>query len=773
MLDTLDLDYYVKLGKSYRRINRTPLRRTLWVAVPILMIALLIWFNYKDTPGAVYTLQDGEWQEFDVPISGRPTHIEQSSTGVLWVSTEYPDGIHRFDGEQWTSFSSDDYGIKTRATLHAFDTNGDELWLATSGSISHFADETWTTYEDIYDYDRRNDRLDIVASDQGVVLTVDHGSSGQLFQFDDGQWTLVDPVNTLNIDPNNAEYSVPRVFEEEDGTIWMYDLGVYRLDEGEWRSFSLLRNVPLLALSVSRYGVVMMDQQSIGEFPFDGERRIRSYSQIGVSDFRQFTSINTTPNDLIFATKNNEIWRLSIDSGVWRQLPTLISSFSVSYVTTDANGNLWLVSNDDSTSTSFFLLLARNFIPMCMPLFLVLISLYFLTGNRSAQRRKISARETLQDIIPDLPVYHSGATPTEKSPRRGFWAFFVLIIALFIIPLTSIPGSSYIPLIVLVLFFALGPIKAFFRSFDNSLTIENRAYLRRNALVSVIFMVLFFGLPIFLLFFLPIPATSPLGGFIAMIWMIAVMIFVYYGIIMLPAQVVIRFAVGKGNYAKANSWIAWLLKIAPNYGGFNSLKAINDYFQGDLESARGYYRKVLEEVQNCPPATLSLMLTNLAMVEEDETNKLHFLEEAVKLYPESSIPYRQLALFYLDQSIQPQRAMEVTDAMMNFAPRKPLSLRFNLNYSWHVVLLVHAWALAGIGRFEEANALVERAINEMGEYHYPVNALIYTIAGNIKRLESQIEDARAYYQRAVTLDPDGLNGRQAAQALSDLSSTAD
>ncbi|MEQ9031105.1 MAG: hypothetical protein RLP44_20485 [Aggregatilineales bacterium] len=766
MLDTLNLDEYVKLGKTYQRMNRKPLRRTLWVAVPILIIALMIWLNYKDAPGGVYTLENGAWQEVDVPFSGLPIRVEHSSTGLMWVATDMSDGIHRFDGEGWASFSANDMGIDTRDKLYAFETNSDELWLAAGGSISHFADDMWTTYEDVYDYNARSDLLNIVASDQGVVLTIDRQESGQLFHFEDGSWEVVDRVNTLNIDPNRAENSVPRVFEEEDGTIWMYDLGVFRLEEGEWTTFSLLKNAPLFAISVSSYGVVMMDQQSIGEFPFDSDPRTVRFSQIGISDFRQFTSINTTPEGIIFTTTTNEIWRLSLDNGNWEQLPTLIAPYSIKDMTTDVNGNLWLVANDDSATTAFFLLPAQSFIPTCMPVFLFLIFLYFLTGNRGIIGRRGSARAKLQEIFPDLTVYQPTSQPNEKSPRRGFWIFVVFLIVIIVLPIVDI-GSPSTPLILLFLFFLWGAISPLIRSFNKSLTRENRARLRRSSVNTFVIIVLLVALPFGIL------SVLPSNGFITIVVMIFAYIVIIYGVVLFPFQVVTRLAIGKGDYDKADAWIARFKKISLNYSTMTNITALNNYYRGDLDSAGQYYWQTLEEMPINSPSTLSIMLTNLASVEEDTDRKLLFLVESVKMYPESPAPYSRLALFYLDQNIQPERALEVTDAMMNFAPRKPLRLQLTLNYTWYIVLIVRAWALANVAHFDEANDLLKRVMDVMVDNFYPLNAWIYTIAGHIKRLESQIEDASAYYQRAATLDPNGLHGRQAAQALSDLSSTVD
>lgn len=773
MLDTLDLDYYVKLGKSYRRINRTPLRRTLWVAVPILMIALLIWLNYKDTPGAVYTLENGAWQEVDVPFSGIPIGIAHSSTGLTWVSTDIPDGIHRFDGNRWTSFSADDYGADTKGTLYAFDTNGDELWLAVNGSISHYADDRWTTYENVYDYNPRVDLLKIVASDEGVLLTIDRRDGTQLFQFEDGTWKLIDPVTTLHMSPSRPEYgATPYVFEDADGTLWMYYLGVYRLENGEWRQIRSILDTSAYVLAMSSEGVIVNGASSFGVFPFDGNPDIVPYPEEtanSVPPYR-FDTIDTLPDGLIFSTPSNDLWHLTYD-GRWDALPRLDAPYSVSQIGTDSSGQLWIVANDKSSTSDLLYILSTSFIQICAPLALFLSYFYFVTRNRTPLERRRAAREKLQEIMPDLPVYESSYRDPQRATKRSFWLYIGMMIVVFSLIFTDLSSTSRA--IIFVGIFVLWSSGAtIFRSFDKSLTSENREYLRRNGIIAVLFAVIMLLVPILITNAIKFP-SSPMGSVLSFVTFIGTFYLTLIGVINAPNQIVYRLALARAKYDRAEAWTTRLLKISSKYSAFVGLKAVTNFYRGDLETARPYYQQLLEEVQNCPPSTLAMMLSNLSLVEENNEQKLHLLEEAVKLYPESSIPYRHLALFYLDQKIYPERALEATDAMMNFAPGKPLIPPINLNYTWYIVLIVRAWALANVGRFEEANDLLNRVMDVMGDNFYPVNAWIYTIAGNIKQLESQIEDAQGYYQRAVTLDPNGLNGRQAAQALSDLSSTAD
>ncbi len=377
----------------------------------------------------------------------------------------------------------------------------------------------------------------------------------------------------------------------------------------------------------------------------------------------------------------------------------------------------------------------------------------------------------LQEVIPNLPVY----TLPKFLFQRPIWqsGLFFVLLTLIIMEFNRLNLSIFVlMLIVIVSIISVDSGELLLRSQNKTLSKEHRGYLWS---VFVMRMITIF-LPLTLVVLFGVATHMDLTTFTGVIVLVVVCFIaerLTYFMIALPTRTIYRVWLAKANYEQADRINQRFLRVLPFFTNFVTTKSVIDLLHGNVDSALLYTRRALVLIQNGSPVHTANFVTTLATLEStDNENKLRLFEQALKIAPESATVYADLAEFYLDKRIQPERALEVTDAMMNFAPHKPPRPQLTLNYTWHVVLMVRAWALANVGRFEEANDLLNRVMDVMVDNFYPLNALIYTIAGNIKRLESQIEDAKGYYQRAVTLDPKGLNGRQAAQALSDLSSIA-
>jgi len=62
---------------------------------------------------------------------------------VLWFGTA--DGVSRFDGQTWTTYTEEDGLADNSVYAIAVDADG-TLWFGTADGVSRFDGQTWTTY---------------------------------------------------------------------------------------------------------------------------------------------------------------------------------------------------------------------------------------------------------------------------------------------------------------------------------------------------------------------------------------------------------------------------------------------------------------------------------------------------------------------------------------------------------------------------------------------------------------------------------------------------
>jgi YVTN family beta-propeller protein len=86
-----------------------------------------------------FTEQD--YGPVDYEMSGKP--IAVGPDGAVWVGMAV--GLLRFDGESWTTYTTEDGLVSNNVTALAVEPDG-RLWVGTREGVSRFDGETWTTY---------------------------------------------------------------------------------------------------------------------------------------------------------------------------------------------------------------------------------------------------------------------------------------------------------------------------------------------------------------------------------------------------------------------------------------------------------------------------------------------------------------------------------------------------------------------------------------------------------------------------------------------------
>jgi tetratricopeptide (TPR) repeat protein len=189
-------------------------------------------------------------------------------------------------------------------------------------------------------------------------------------------------------------------------------------------------------------------------------------------------------------------------------------------------------------------------------------------------------------------------------------------------------------------------------------------------------------------------------------------------------------------------------------------------FAGRHEEAVRVLRESLEEGQKNTIASQGLALENLGYAllhlgRYDEATQAFEASSAID--PKRGGPYSGLAEVLLFQGIRPDRALELAEQARQYkcasASNRALD-RYMLGEMWANC----AWAQAMLGRYEALESL-ERAFREGDHNFKPVLAGIHYRAAHVFHARGERGAVAEHLGKAVQIDPRGMYGVLAAQAL--------
>jgi tetratricopeptide (TPR) repeat protein len=346
----------------------------------------------------------------------------------------------------------------------------------------------------------------------------------------------------------------------------------------------------------------------------------------------------------------------------------------------------------------------------------------------------------------------------QKLNRYGLWIFFgTFVLFAIILPSRSgsIPGTITLIIIgilaVVVLLLLLPGITQSFRAFRKSRQdIERiRAYapacVRRKPTQNLrrILYIAFWFTPVALSIAQVIPVVSAMAFYAVM--------FIF--------QMTYR-AFFPWAYRGGAVRVDRLLRLFPGNYYLLSYKADFLVLAGQLNSANDILRRLLSE-GNYPNAwSLSLLLNNLAgrlMLLENYGETLPMLEAAIRISPGFHYAYDTLASWYLEQNLDPERAVELSDMAIEYG-----------GGSRPVQQATNARALALTGRFTRAEIMLEKVLKAIEHASSLDAAEINRQIGYTYVALGDQEAARKHFENAVTLDTNGIFGNLARRALDTL-----
>jgi len=160
--------------------------------------------------------------------SERVDYLALAADGSVWVGTwASGPGIARFDGQEWTLYSTRD-GLASNSIAGMATTPDGSLWVATGEGVSRFDGQSWTTYTKADGLASDTAKSIAVAPDGAVWV----GTWSGVSRFDGQAWT--------NYGPQNTTFSSLAV--SSDGTLWaggeLLREGLFHFDGQEWIAYT-------------------------------------------------------------------------------------------------------------------------------------------------------------------------------------------------------------------------------------------------------------------------------------------------------------------------------------------------------------------------------------------------------------------------------------------------------------------------------------------------------------------------------------------------------
>jgi hypothetical protein len=263
-----------------------------------------------------------EWTTWTL-TSGLPHEVAAglaiASDGTVWCShpVEGGGGVSRFDGTQWTNYTTED-GLGSDLVLWfrgiAIADDGD-VWVATyDRGASRFDGNTWTVYAS------ENGLVDDLVAAVAIASNGDVWCAGPgMSRFDGSAWASWD----------TAEVGLPQyvfaVAGAPDGSVWAGGMGLRRFDGSTWLDYDRYHHYdrgPIHDIAFTADGDLWVVGDGISRF--DGDQwTYFGFDDLGLFDISEAAVISVAEG------VDGSIWAATSNQGVLRYDGTSWAHYSV------------------------------------------------------------------------------------------------------------------------------------------------------------------------------------------------------------------------------------------------------------------------------------------------------------------------------------------------------------------------------------------------------------------------------------------------------------
>jgi len=207
-----------------------------------------------------------------------------------------------------------------------------------------------------------------------------------------------------------------------------------------------------------------------------------------------------------------------------------------------------------------------------------------------------------------------------------------------------------------------------------------------------------------------------------------------------------------------------LLRFFSNNPFLAGYKAALQIAENRLDDSANAYRDLLARKRHRDLNSIPYWLNNLGvalMYNDQFAEALPYLESAAHIVPTLGNVYDGLAVWYLEQGLDVERALTFGELALELSAPKAES-------DSPVEKATCARALALTGRETQAEVMIEQAVCGAPDQEVAARAEIHQQIGHARLAQGNREAAVKHFERAVEIDPDGLFGKLSQRALDSL-----
>jgi tetratricopeptide (TPR) repeat protein len=764
MLDHIDLEQSARAANTRQRKNWWGNARTVGILLAIGAFLMLMEFVlpsgfFKNS--SLYSLltlrPGGSWQVLD-DAPANPIHVWISPSNTVWVASY--DTLSCFDGASWTTYGAAELGTQRDAdTLFAL--AGEEVWVTSGRSVSHFAEGRWASFPNVIG---KYGALAITASGSHVWV-LEWG--GDLIHYDSKQWERT----ALPPSPSTADYEYSTLAASPDGVLWMTLDGLWRYDGQKWEAVptsTIPADVAILTLAGDRLWLnnynglawISTDRATSGQVS-GSALNLESAEYINLLAVRDRQLWVSTTRDII-----------AFDGTMWQRLPQPVGNLTPIDVTIAPDGTLWAIFMKPCTqttplSTSWLLLIGLLVGLLLMALVFVRP---FLAALMQAQQQT-DVRAVIMHVLPDLPERNL------IGPNGIIFFLFLVLTLLFnplrwliiwIIPTLSAEMSTLIVGVGWGVLLTAG--KRLFEKLrhpDAAFVVPFRSDLGGSLIVTLCLLAataVFETLPR-LLQTMSFNATIAVGALAILVIFVAprvLMRLIYYRFFRIMA------ALNNADYEEAKRLTLLNRRAQPRAPSWLFTQGTILLFEGHSDEAEPLLREALAEgLQWAPVQLLVTILNNLASAVAEQKRyeeALPLYEVAAEINPALDLPFLGVAELYLQQGINPERALK----LLELARANKLHNMKIDRHTWGTILACQAWALTLLNQPDQVLALLAQALRETNQQFKPGLASLNYRVGRVLSLRGDYDSAEQHLKQVTQLDPAGCRARDAAEALQEI-----
>jgi tetratricopeptide (TPR) repeat protein len=227
----------------------------------------------------------------------------------------------------------------------------------------------------------------------------------------------------------------------------------------------------------------------------------------------------------------------------------------------------------------------------------------------------------------------------------------------------------------------------------------------------------------------------------------------------------------RADYETSLRRVNFMKKYHPMRSVYQTLPGFILLNSGRYAEAEALYRTAYDKVKNINTQglmqyelmnNLGLALLELGRVDE----AARYLQSAIQIRPDRNNAYDSLAEVYLRSSMYPEHALGLVEqALSHTKPPKGLNRWLSITSTPAILHMNRAWALALVGRQEEARALMDQQLANPQTKALPLLADLHYRAGMIQRVLGNDSAARVEFQQALDITPQGRGGQLARAEL--------